>query len=206
MQDRGLGRAVMRVAAIDGWTQRGDRGDGNDLARMLGLHERGDCVHAVDRSVIIHFGYQMQQFRIKRAGLGIDRPPAPAASVRNQDVNAAPGISHFLHHPIDRVTHADIQLDADRLAAGGVDFVDRAISSHVARLGLELGVGFQAEIDCGDFRPQPGQAPRVGPSQAAPRTGDNGDLPLQLSQDRVPVVSLNGLAPSWPSWNLSAPT
>lgn len=122
----------------------------------------------------------MQELRIERARLSVDRPPAAPAGICHQHVHPAPLRGDAPDHRLDRLMVADIELDAQGGAARSFDLGDRALGCHLLGLGLKLFVRFQIEIDDRDFSPQPREAPRICPPEPTRRAGNDRDLAIEL--------------------------
>ena len=123
----------------------------------------------------------MQQRGFQRAGLGVDRPAAPAAGIANQDVDAPPGVYDLLDHGLHRFFVGHVHLDPDGFAAAGVNFVDGAVAGHGFGLSLEFLVGPEIEVCDRDFCAKRREATGISPSEAASGTGDDGDFTVEFT-------------------------
>jgi len=181
MGDRGLGGAIMRVAAIGRRGQAGDRADRDDLAGTLSLHDWCNGVAAIDGAEQVHADHETEQRRIDRARLGVDRPSAAASGIGDQHIHPAPLFDDAGRHSLDCPVVADIAFNAERRAARSLDFRDGRFRRHVLRLGIELPVRFEVEIGDRDFCTQARQAPRIGAAEPARRAGNDCDLAVELA-------------------------
>src|SRR5579859_5151938 len=173
--------AVVGVAAPGAGHQGGHGRDRDDLAGPLLLHDRRDGAATVDGAVEVHAGHQLQQVLGHQGGGGVAWAAAPAAGVGDQDVDPAPGLGHVVDHGEDGVAVGYVELEAQGIAAAGLDLVHRAVGGHRLRLILELGVGLQVEIGDRDLGAKAGQAAGIGPAQPARAAGDDRDLPIEIA-------------------------
>jgi hypothetical protein len=124
--------------------------------------------------------------RIKAAGLLIHRPTSTAASIGDQDINAAPLGDDPRHHRVDRLVVGHIDLDPQCGATHRLDLSDGAVAGHVLGLGLEFLIRVQVEVGDCDFGPQPGEPFRVGASETSCRARDDRHLAVQLAHSSPP--------------------
>ena len=145
---------------------------------MTGATRAANCGRC---RVEVHAGHQLQQVLGHQGGGGVARPAAAAAGVGDQDVHPAPGLGHVVDHREDGVAVGDVELEAQGVAAAGLDLVHRAVGGHRLRLVLELGRGFQVEVRDRDLGPQAGQPAGVGAPQPARRPRDDRHLPIEFA-------------------------
>src|SRR6516162_1263513 len=110
--------------------------------------------------------------------------PSAGPGIGDKDIDSAPLLDDAAHHGLDCPVVADIAFDAQRGAARGLDFGDRALRGHVLRFGVELPIGFQTEVGDRDLRTESGQTPGISAAEPARRTGDDHYLAVELAHQR----------------------
>jgi hypothetical protein len=88
---------------MSGWCCARDRTYRDDLPGALLLHNRRDRVAAIHGPEQVHFRHELQERRIKAAGLGVHRPTTTAPGIRNKDIHPTPFLDDTRDHRLDRL-------------------------------------------------------------------------------------------------------
>src|SRR5262249_24980109 len=144
-----------------------------------------------------------------RTGLGVDRPAAPAAGVGDEDIDPTPGLDHAGDHSRNRVGVADIDFKTQRGAARCRDLGNGAVGGHVVRFRLEFLIRAKVEVGAGALRAETREPLRIGPSEAARRSGDEGHHAFELTHAARPRLRFRETLsyqrrPAWPQAKSSA--